>query len=221
MEDRPVEPHGMRDVFLEVDRYIYSNWLTNFLTRWGHQAVARLRRFDLYSSTVLDLGCGPGVHFDYVKRAKVVGLDLLPEMVNKARGKARIVQGDMFNLPFRDGSIPSMVSSGVLEHIDPLDGVLQEIKRALMPSGELILLQPCEGWLYELGRKMTTGRHVKKMFGIDYRKYLQTEHLQECRPLLEQVGQVLHLDRIMGVPFPTSWISVNAFVAVRYTKERQ
>ena len=214
-----------RQIFLEVDKYIYSSGFAKFLTVWGHQVCSKLRKFDRKDCTVLDLGCGPGYHFRYIKKATIVGMDNMPEMVETARQTAefyrercKIVEGDIFDNPLPDGSVDSIVSSGVFEHLLPLEVALSETKRVLKTGGELILLQPCEGPLYRLGRKLTTGRYIKRKMGVDYQKYLDTEHVHECSDLLGQVSKVFGFDKALGIPFGIPLISINAFVAVRFEK---
>jgi len=215
-----------REVFLEVDRYIYSGNLASFLTIWGHKTCSFLRKFDKPGCTVLDLGCGPGYHFRYVKKASIIGLDNMSEMVKLARetamlygSRCRIVEGDIFENPLPENSVDSVISSGVFEHLLPLQKALDETRRVLKPGRELILLQPCEGPVYRLGRKLTTGRYIEKKMGIDYQAYLDSEHVHECGYLLKRVGWTFRLDQIIGIPFGLPIISVNAFVAARFIND--
>jgi len=217
-----------REVFLEVDKYIYSSGLAKLLTVWGHRVCAKLRKFGGPGDKVLDLGCGPGYHFRFIRKATFIGMDNMPEMVSEARetakaygSRCRIVEGDIFDNPLPDDSVDSIVSSGVFEHLLPLEKALSETKRVLRPGGELILLQPCEGPLYRLGRKLTTGRYIEKKMGIDYQAYLDTEHVHRCGDLLRQVGEVFKFDKMVGIPFGVPIISINALVAVRYTRKVQ
>lgn len=87
------------------------------------QAIAALRP----GETVLDLGSGGGFDsFLAAKRigrtGKVIGVDMTPEMVTKARGNARKVEatnvefrlGEIEHLPVADGSIDVILSNCVI-----------------------------------------------------------------------------------------------------------
>lgn len=56
------------------------------------------------------------------------------------------VQGDLFRLPFRDGSLAGLWNLGVLEHFPPAEGraLLAEFARVLRPGGIALLFWPPE-----------------------------------------------------------------------------
>ena len=98
---------------------------------------------------VLDYGCGPGndlVGFaNYSDPSRLIGCDVSPKALSLARKrldlhKAEVdfVQIDETNerLPFEDGSIDYIHSSGVLHHVPDPHGVLREFGRILKPGGK-------------------------------------------------------------------------------------
>ncbi|MBA7490802.1 hypothetical protein ES702_01345 [subsurface metagenome] len=91
-----------KEAFLETSKYIYSNPITRWITLKGHQACARLRQYDIPGVTVVDLGCGEGDHFPFVKKADILGIDILPEMLERAKrkylGRAKLMQADIFSI---------------------------------------------------------------------------------------------------------------------------
>jgi arsenite methyltransferase len=100
--------------------------------------------------TVLDLGSGPGVDSLLAARrvgptGKVVGVDLCPEMVEKARRNADLlglhnvefIQAQIEKLPLPDGSVDVVISNGVFNLCPDKPGVLAEAFRVLRPGGRL------------------------------------------------------------------------------------
>ena len=101
---------------------------------------------------VLDLGCGSAtdslVALQMVgPSGQVVGIDMTPEMVAKARAAAAemgarnvtVVEGDAEHLPFADSSFDVVVSNGVIDLVPDKDVVFGEIFRVLAPGGRIQL----------------------------------------------------------------------------------
>jgi arsenite methyltransferase len=100
--------------------------------------------------TVLDLGSGPGM--DSLLAAKrvgptgeVIGVDLCPEMVEKARCNADLlglhnvefVNAGIEKVPLPDNSVDLVISNGVFNLCPDKPAVLAEAFRALRPGGRL------------------------------------------------------------------------------------
>jgi ubiquinone/menaquinone biosynthesis C-methylase UbiE len=99
---------------------------------------------------ILDLGCGTGTLAIQVKRrepgAKVIGLDADPEMLSRAREKAKragvtveFTEGYSTTLPYKDGSFDRVLSTLFFHHLDPEPKrqTAREIARVLREGGEL------------------------------------------------------------------------------------
>ena len=99
---------------------------------------------------VLDLGCGAG--FDAILAAqqvgptgKVIGIDMTPAMVEKARANAdalgltnlEIREGYLEQLPVDIDSIDVVISNGVINLCPDKETVMSEIHRVLKPGGRM------------------------------------------------------------------------------------
>lgn len=102
--------------------------------------------------TVLDLGSGAG--FDCFlaaqkvgKKGKVIGVDMTPEMIEKARENAKKSKyeniefrlGEIENLPVADNSVDLVISNCVINLSTDKPKVFAEIFRVLKPGGRFII----------------------------------------------------------------------------------
>lgn len=128
---------------------IYSIFEGPFLKK------ARNRSLELLeikkSDKILEIGFGTGITLkEFVKivdgKGKVYGIDLTPEMVEKARkrigGKADLREGSATKLPYKDNMFEIVYLSNILEILSDKDiyKVLSEIKRVLKPNGKVCIV---------------------------------------------------------------------------------
>lgn len=149
----------------EVKNFYKSRSETNWVKRY--QSPYLLRRYFCQTMwaaiaepinaapLVLDAGCGDGVLSVLMAlwhpQQKVVAMDISEEGVRQAReasiahgvaGRMAFVVGDAERLPFKDGCLPAVVSSQVLEHLPNFDQGVKEIGRVLHPQGVGIIAIP-------------------------------------------------------------------------------
>lgn len=116
---------------------------------WAVADMLRLMEVES-GATVLDAGCGPGVHSIRVAKAghPVVGIDISSGMLEQARLRAeaagvadRIVfhQKDLTALDLPEASYPYVFSWGVIIHIPGIEKALDELARVVAPGGKLAL----------------------------------------------------------------------------------
>jgi ubiquinone/menaquinone biosynthesis C-methylase UbiE len=113
-------------------------------------AVWRQRlRNRITGPTALEVGVGTGKNFPYYPSGvQIVGVDLSPRMLMRARRKAsnhdvsiELAKMDVQNLDFPDHSFDTVFATFVFCSVpDPVDG-LRELRRVCRPSGRLLLLE--------------------------------------------------------------------------------
>jgi len=102
--------------------------------------------------TVVDLGSGAGIDAliaarDVGPEGHVIGIDMTPEMLAKARSNATAAgadhvefrEGRLEALPVDDGSVDAITSNCVINLVPDKSKVFSEIARVLKPGGRLVV----------------------------------------------------------------------------------
>ena len=117
--------------------------------------IERLLRATLGASgaSILDIGCGTGSFVGHMIRKgyRAIGTDInLSTSHLKNRGvqyESGLVRSSAIALPFKAKSFDCALLLDVLEHVDTLPALL-EARRALKPSGILLVTVPAFPWLW-------------------------------------------------------------------------
>lgn len=101
---------------------------------------------------VLDLGCGPGQHFNTLRlfAKQVVQLDLSESMLTSNKSKAMKVCADMDSLPLQTHSIDLVFSNFAVQWSQNFSALLNQLYIVTKPSGSLYLSVVCDGSLAEI-----------------------------------------------------------------------
>lgn len=128
---------------------------------------------------VLDAGTGAGllagmlVRRGYRVVASDLGFDSLHRAGNRLDGlglPAKLVLGDLYRLPFADGSFDAAAVSEVLEHLETPEAALAELARVLRPGGVLAVSTPYREIIPETlcihcNRKTPVNAHLHSLDG--------------------------------------------------------
>lgn len=131
--------------------------LLNFLMSFGLDANWRkkvvLEATPQKKESLLDLACGTGdIAFTFLKHQPemdVVGLDFSPQMIEKAKVKARKKKhtqaifkvGDALKLDLENQSVDIITMSFALRNLADLPKAFQEMARVLRPGGRVLCLE--------------------------------------------------------------------------------
>lgn len=142
---------------------------SNFFRRYlsvGPAALAIERTFECeilskqeFLRPILDLGCGDGI-FASVLFDETVDVGVDPNCVELERAKknksyTKLINCYGDNIPLTTGSIKTIFSNSVLEHIENIDAVLCELHRLLAEDGKLYITVPTEKFdQYSLGYQL-------------------------------------------------------------------
>ena len=137
----------------------------------------------------LEVAVGTGRNLDfYPPQVRLVGLDLSPAMLTRARNRAErlerpiaLVEADARRLPFADRSFETVVCTLSLCTIPDQEGSLREMRRVLVPGGRLLLVDHIEYTRMPLRLRERRSEHPRRL----------------PREVAEEVGfQVGHHDRV-------------------------
>src|ERR1019366_3972712 len=149
---------------------------------------------------VLDAGCGAGYGSAELADVaeSVTAIDIAPEAVEYARAHYALPnlafeQASCIELPFADGAFDLVVAFEVIEHLENWRGFLQEVRRVLAPSGQLIVSTPNRLYYTE-----SRGPHGANPFHVH--EFDFDEFTRELREFFPYVSMFLE-NHIQGVTF--------------------
>ena len=125
---------------------------------------------ELPAERILDVACGTGLLLESLAerpdRPELFGVDRVPAMLETARHRlgqrATLLEGTAETLPFEDAAFRLVISTNALHYFSDVDAALQEIRRVISPSGNLVITDWCRDYLSMklLNRVLPMTRHA-------------------------------------------------------------
>jgi ubiquinone/menaquinone biosynthesis C-methylase UbiE len=143
----PREPQreGPEDAQVVEGYNRFSRWPVMMAERY---LVLRVMKPLGPAGTLVDVGCGPGYLANSIRRGfphlRIICMDISRDMLHRAGrnfpGKnIEFLSGDAQAMPFADGAIDFIVSTGAFHHWESGLGALREFHRVLKPGGQLLV----------------------------------------------------------------------------------
>jgi phosphatidylethanolamine/phosphatidyl-N-methylethanolamine N-methyltransferase len=135
-------------------REAYRRWAPVYDFTFGRISTAGRRHavelINASSGKVLEVGVGTGLSLpDYKSHLEITGIDLAPEMLEKARKRvseerltnvAGLYEMDAGNLQFPDASFDTVVAMYVITVVPEPEKVMRELARVVKPGGQVLLV---------------------------------------------------------------------------------
>jgi SAM-dependent methyltransferase len=165
-----------------------------------------------FTSTI-EIGAGLAEHLEYEKlsaaqEAGYVALELRSNMVEAIRARFPRIQAlesdCQGRLPFDNGCFDRILAIHVLEHLPNLPAAVREMHRLSNPQGGVLsIVIPCEGGLaYSIARKISAERIFKKRYRQPYGWFIEREHINRPREILEELAPYFETKHRSFFPFP-------------------
>jgi SAM-dependent methyltransferase len=187
-----------------------------------------LKLVDLSGKHVLEVGPGTLPHLRFWKGVPLhytlmdnqqVLLDHSAKILEAQNVKYSCHLTDSHILPLNDQQADVVISFYSLEHLNPLDLYLQEIKRILRPGGIFIGAIPAEGGIaWGLGRFLTSRQYVRKHTSINLDKIICWEHPNFAEDILKKLDANFIPVSKKYSPFLLPLIDVNLIISFIYRR---
>src|SRR6266853_2538644 len=163
----------------------------------GNMALEHLHRYAMArelakGKRVLDIACGEGYGSNLLADVaeRVFGVDISKEVIDHAnlkykRGNLEFKAGSCSSIPIENASVDLVVSFETIEHDDPHQTMLSEIKRVLRPNGVLIISSP-EKHQYSVLPACNNPFHVNELYRHEFEK-LMASHFRHVAMYGQQV----------------------------------
>jgi SAM-dependent methyltransferase len=126
----------------------YDGWAATFMRPFARLLADCVAESVRPGSTVIDVGCGTGLHFAALQAAKLrpIGFDISGEQLRVASERAApVVRADATAIAVRDEAVDVAVAAFVHRDMDDFAGAVGEVARVLRPRGRFAYVgtHPC------------------------------------------------------------------------------
>lgn len=165
------------------------------------RAMLALMPDELHGQAVLDVGCGSGRYMLHALQrgaARVIGVDLSPEMLERAAtelaalqpdAEVDLVQGSLAALPVPDARANLTICALVVGHLENLEHALAELHRVTRPGGTLL----CSD-VHPIGHVLGWRRDFKsggERYAVRHKQHLYSHWHAACAMLGLEIERVL------------------------------
>jgi len=128
------------------DQGAYHHRLDGFSKWWTFDNYRILASWLDKEGRTLDLACGDGMIWRFLKTSDIIGVDHAPTGLSHSRQYARLplVLADMKALPFKSGTIQNIVCSLSFQYLPgtDLERCFHELARIMVKDGRLVFSYP-------------------------------------------------------------------------------
>jgi phosphatidylethanolamine/phosphatidyl-N-methylethanolamine N-methyltransferase len=184
-------------------RTAYRRWAPVYDSTFGKIASEGRRHaveiINRSSGRVLEVGVGTGLSLpSYKSELEIVGIDLSPEMLTKARERVAelnltnvsgLNEMDAGQLTFADGSFDTVVAMYVMTVVPEPETVMRELARVCKPGGQVLIVnhfsteEGMRGWVERRMAPFADKLGWRPVFDVDRVMVVPELHLVESRAL--------------------------------------
>jgi SAM-dependent methyltransferase len=125
----------------------YEEWAGDYMRPFAGVLAAQVAEFVKPHGTVVDVGCGTGLHFSALQAQNIhpIGVDLSFDQLRLAGKRSVVVRADAAALPLRDEAIDAAVAGFIHRDVDDFAGAVADVARVLRPGGRFVSVgtHPC------------------------------------------------------------------------------
>ncbi len=183
------------DLSRHYDQDYYAEWISGQREKRKCMWMQRLKRIESMTNkgSLLDVGCGEGLFLELAKESgwQVHGADVsayATQFASKRLGQS-LFCGQIWDADLTDQSFDVITLWHVLEHTTSPMRTLQEVRRALKPSGLLVVAVPnLNDKFMQATYRLVKGRKPHLFSIIDKEVHIFHFSVQSLRRLLEKAG---------------------------------
>jgi ubiquinone/menaquinone biosynthesis C-methylase UbiE len=118
----------------------YEEWASGYVRSFAPVLAARVVEFVTRESTVIEVGCGTGLHFSALQAVNIypIGVDVSADQLRLAGKRSAVVRADAAALPVPSEAIDAAVAAFVHRDVDDFAGAVAEVARVLRPGSRFV-----------------------------------------------------------------------------------